>query len=324
MFEGSIGTPSLWVGFVIFVLAMLALDLGVFHRKAHAITLREATVWSVVWVGLALCFNLGVYFGFGAERALEFTTGYVIEKALSIDNIFVFVIIFGAFSVPAALQHRVLFWGILGALVMRATFIVAGGALLAKFHWAVYVFGGVLALTGVKLLFERGAKLDPAQSPVVRFFRRFFPVTSNFDGERFFTLENGKRAATPLFLALLAVEATDLIFAVDSIPAIFAVTRDPFIVFTSNIFAILGLRSLYFLLAGVVDKFRYLKIGLASVLIFVGGKMLVMDVYKVPVLVSLAVIALLLASSVIASLIADRRDAKRLPTSVRQRIGGST
>jgi len=189
MFQGSIGTPTLWIGFVIFVLAMLALDLGVFHRKAHAITPREAALWSGVWVGLALCFSLGVYFGFGAERALEFTTGYVIEKALSIDNIFVFVIIFGAFSVPTTLQHRVLFWGILCALVMSGGFIVAGGAILANFHWAVYVFGGLLALTGIKLLFQRGAKMDPAQSPVVRFFRRLFPVTSNYDGERFFTLE---------------------------------------------------------------------------------------------------------------------------------------
>ncbi len=303
----SIGSPLLWGGFLVFVLLFLALDLGVFHRKAHLVTLKEAATWSGVWVALAALFALGVNHWFGPERALEFTTGYVIEKALSVDNIFVFVVIFGYFAIPPALQHRVLFWGILGALVMRAIFIVLGGAFLARFHWAIYVFGAILILTGIKLLLERGHSYDPAKNPVVKLFRRWFPVTERFDGQKFFTLENGKRAATPMFLALLVVEATDVVFAVDSIPAIFAVTRDPFIVFTSNIFAILGLRSLYFLLAGVIDKFRYLKVGLALVLVFVGTKMVLADVYKVPVLASLGIIAAILGLSVAASLLIPRR-----------------
>ncbi|MFN0241992.1 MAG: TerC family protein [Planctomycetota bacterium] len=299
----SIGSPLLWACFLVFVLAMLSLDLGVFHRKAHAVSLREAAIWSVVWVSLAMLFAAGVHAWYGPERALEFTTGYVIEKALSVDNIFVFVVIFSYFAVPSALQHRVLFWGILGALVMRAIFILVGGALLAKFHWAIYVFGAILVLTGIKLLLQRNAHYDPASNPAVKLFRRYFPVSASFDGQKFFTRQNGKLVATPLFLALLVVEATDVVFAVDSIPAIFAITQDPFIVFTSNIFAILGLRSLYFLLAGVVDKFRYLKVGLALVLVFVGGKMLIADAYKVPVGLSLGVIGGLLGVSVLASLV---------------------
>ena len=303
----SMGAPLLWAGFIVFVLAMLALDLGVFHRKAHAVTVKEAATWSAVWVTLAMVFAAGVRVWFGPERALEFTTGYVIEKALSVDNIFVFVVIFSYFAVPNALQHRVLFWGILGALVMRAIFILVGGAFLAKFHWAIYVFGAILVVTGIKLLVQRNQHYDPASNPVVRLFTRFFPVSDRYDGERFFTRHGGKLAATPLFLALLVVEATDVVFAVDSIPAIFAITKDPFIVFTSNIFAILGLRSLYFLLAGVIDRFRYLKPGLAFVLVFVGTKMLGADLYKVPVGVSLGVIGGILGLSVIASLVVNRR-----------------
>ncbi|MBI5434433.1 MAG: TerC family protein [Planctomycetes bacterium] len=299
----SIGSPLLWGGFLVFVLAMLALDLGVFHRKAHAVSLKEAAIWSAVWISLAAAFAAGVHVWYGPERALEFTTGYVIEKALSVDNIFVFVVIFSYFAIPNALQHRVLFWGILGALLMRAIFIVVGGAFLAKFHWAIYVFGAILVLTGIKLLLARDLHYNPASNPVVRLFRRFFPVTGHLDGQRFFTREGAKLVATPLFLALLVVEATDVVFAVDSIPAIFAITQDPFIVFTSNIFAILGLRSLYFLLAGVIHKFRYLKLGLALVLVFVGGKMLLADVYKVPVGASLAVIGGILGLSVLASLL---------------------
>jgi tellurite resistance protein TerC len=299
----SVGSPLLLGGFVAFVLAMLALDLGVFHRKAHSVTLKEAAIWSTVWVTLAAVFAIGVHAWFGPERALEFTTGYVIEKALSVDNIFVFVIIFSYFAVPNALQHRVLFWGILGALVMRAIFILVGGAFLAKFHWAIYVFGAILVLTGIKLLVQRNEHYDPASNPVVKLFKRFFPVSDVYDGQRFFTRRGAKLIATPLFLALLVVEATDVVFAIDSIPAIFAITQDPFIVFTSNIFAILGLRSLYFLLAGVIDKFRYLKLGLAFVLVFVGGKMLLADVYKVPVGGSLGVIGGILGLSVLASLV---------------------
>lgn len=286
---------------------MLALDLGVFHRKAHTVSLKEAAIWSAVWVSCAALFGAGVYHWYGPDRALEFTTGYVIEKALSVDNIFVFVVIFGYFAVPNALQHRVLFWGILGALIMRAIFIVLGGAFLAKFHWAIYVFGAILVITGIKLLVQRNQHYDPAGNPIVKLFRRFFPVSERYDGQKFFTRIDGRLVATPLLLALLVVEATDVVFAVDSIPAIFAITKDPFIVFTSNIFAILGLRSLYFLLAGVVDKFRYLKLGLSFVLIFVGLKMLLVEIYKVPVGLSLGVIAGILGLSVLASHIANLR-----------------
>jgi tellurite resistance protein TerC len=299
----TVGTPLLWAGFLAFVLAMLAIDLGIFHRKAHEVSLKEAGLWSAVWIALAGVFNIIVYRSFGAERALEFTTGYLIEKALAVDNIFVFVIIFATFAVPTIYQHRVLFWGILGALVMRAAFILAGGAFLQRFHWAIYVFGAILAVTGVKLLLQRNHELHPEQNPIVRWFQRIFPVTHEYAGNRFTVVRLGRRYATPLLLALVAVEVTDLIFAVDSIPAIFAITTDPFIVFTSNIFAILGLRSLYFLLASVITKFAYLKVGLSFVLIFVGVKMLLMDVYKLPIAASLGVIAGILGLSIVISLI---------------------
>ncbi len=301
----TVGSPAMWLGFLVFVLAMLTLDLGVFHKKAHEVSLKEAATWSVVWVVLALIFNAGIYFWFGSQKALEFTTAYLIEKALAVDNIFVFVLIFSAFAVPALLQHRVLFWGVIGALVMRAVLILVGGALLQRFHWTIYVFGALLAVMGVKLLLQGGAQFRPEDNWAMKLVRRVFPVTSQLDGERFFTRHGGKSFATPLFLALVAVEATDLIFAVDSIPAIFAVTKDPFIVFTSNIFAILGLRSLYFLLAGIVQRFVHLKTGLAAVLLFVGVKMLLIDVLKIPVAVSLLVIATILAVSVVASLVAS-------------------
>ena len=298
----TLGTPLLWAGFIAFVLAMLALDLGVFHRKAHDVSLKEAGAWSAVWIGLALVFNVGVYALFGTDRAVEFTTAYLIEKALAVDNIFVFAVIFTAFAIPTAYQHRLLFWGVIGALVMRAGFIFAGGALLQHFHWVIYVFGGLLALTGVKLLVQRNDAVDIERNLGVRLFRKVFPVTNALDGDKFVVVRNGKRFATPLLLALVAIEVTDLIFALDSIPAIFAITSDPFIVFTSNIFAILGLRSMYFLLAGVMHKFAYLKVGLALILVFVGFKMLLMDIYKVPVGASLGVIAGLLTVSVLASL----------------------
>ena len=299
----TIGSPLLWAGFIVFVLLMLAIDLGVFHKKAHEVSLKEAGTWSAVWVVLAAVFNVGVYHWFGAQRALEFTTGYLIEKALAVDNIFVFVIIFSTFAIPAIYQHRVLFWGVLGALVMRAGFILAGGAFLQRFHWAIYVFGALLAVTGIKLLVQRNQELHPERNPLVRWFQRVFPMTPDFHGGKFLVVKNGRRYATGLLLALVAVEVTDLIFAVDSIPAIFAVTSDPFIVFTSNIFAILGLRSLYFLLAGVITKFAYLKVGLSFVLIFVGAKMLLTDLYKVPIVASLGVIAGILALSIIVSLL---------------------
>jgi tellurite resistance protein TerC len=299
----TIGSPLLWSGFIAFVLAMLAIDLGVFHRKAHEVSVKEAAIWSTVWIALAAVFNVGVYFWFGSQRALEFTTGYLIEKALAVDNIFVFVVIFSTFAVPAIYQHRVLFWGVIGALVMRAAFILAGGAFLQRFHWAIYVFGALLAVTGVKLLVQRNQEMHPERNPLVRWFQRAFPMTPEFHGEKFLVLKNGRRYATPLLLSLVAVEVTDVIFAVDSIPAIFAVTSDPFLVFTSNIFAILGLRSLYFVLGGMITKFAYLKVGLSFVLIFVGAKMLLMDVYKLPIAASLACIAGILGMSILASVL---------------------
>ncbi len=298
----TIGSPLLWAGFVAFVLAMLAVDLGVFHRKAHEVSLKEAGVWSAVWVGLAVLFNAGIYAWFGRDAALQFTTGYLIEKALAIDNIFVFVVIFTAFAIPTVYQHRVLFWGVLGALMMRAAFILAGGAFLQRFHWAMYVFGGLLAVTGIKLLLQRNQQIHPEQNPLVRAFQRVFPVTHEFAGDRFTVVRGARRYGTRLLLALVAVAVTDLLFAVDSIPAIFAITSDPFIVFTSNIFAMLGLRSLYFLLAGVIARFSYLKVGLSLVLVFVGGKMLLADVYQVPVAASLGVIAAILGGSIVLSL----------------------
>jgi tellurite resistance protein TerC len=293
-----------WGGFVAFVLAMLALDLGVFHRKSHVVSTKEALAWSCVWVALALLFNVGVWTWMGADRGLEFLSGYLIEKSLSIDNIFVFAVIFRALRIPAALQHGVLFWGILTALGLRAVMIFAGVALIERFHVLVYVFGGFLVLTGVKLLFQKES--DPGDGWGFRLVRRLVPSTERYDGARFFTVENGRRLATPLFVALLLIEFTDVVFALDSIPAIFAVTLDPFIVFTSNIFAIMGLRSLYFLLAGAVDRFHYLKVGLAAVLMFVGLKMALVDWVKIPPVVSLPVIAALLAGSIVASLARPR------------------
>jgi len=298
----------LWVGFNVFVLAMLALDLGVFHRKAHVVSLRESITWTVVWVTLALLFNGGVWHFYGSQKALEFLTGYLIEKSLSVDNVFVFALLFSYFAVPAKYQHKVLFWGILGALIMRAIMIFLGAALIAKFTWIIYVFGGFLVLTGIKMVVKREEEIHPERNPVVKWFKKLIPVTSDYRGDRFFVRENGVRAATPLFVVLLLVEVSDLIFAVDSIPAIFAVTTDPFIVYTSNVFAILGLRSLYFALAGVMDKFHYLKIGLGVVLAFVGVKMLLAHTaWKLDTLVSLAVVAGILAISVVASLLRPAR-----------------
>lgn len=306
----SVGTPGLWIGFTIFVLAMLALDLGVFHRRAHAISIKEALLWSIVWMALAFIFNAGVYSWFGATRGLEFLTGYLIEKALAVDNIFVFAVIFSYFVVPVAYQHRVLFWGILGALVLRAIFIVLGAALLQKFHWVIYIFGAFLILTGIKLLLQRDDEIHPERNPVFRLFKRMVRSVSEYHSGRFFLSKNGKWYATPLLLVLVSIEVTDVIFALDSIPAIFAVTSDPFIVYTSNIFAILGLRSLYFLLAGVMHKFQYLKIGLALVLAFVGTKMVLADIYKIPIAASLGVVAALITGSVILSLWRSEKDTK--------------
>lgn len=284
-------TPLLgWVLFNGFVLAMLALDLGVFHRRAHAVSMKEALTWSAVWIALAMVFNGLIYFWKGGTPALEFLTGYLIEKSLSVDNIFVFVLLFGYFRVLKEYEHRILFWGILGALLMRAGFIAAGVTLIDRFHAVIYVFGAFLVYTGFKMWFSKGLEIHPEQNPVLKAFKRIMPVTSEIRGQRFFIQENGKRLATPLFVVLLLVETSDIIFAVDSIPAILAVTRDPFLVFTSNIFAILGLRSLYFALSGIIQKFEYLHHALAFVLGFVGLKMLLADLYKIPVAMSLGVI----------------------------------
>ena len=298
-----------WIVFNAFVLAMLALDLGVFHRKAHAVKVKEALIWSAVWIALALAYNAFVYWWRGPQAALEFFTGYLIEKSLSVDNIFVFVLVFSFFQVPAELQHRVLFWGILGALVMRGILIAVGAALMTSFAWIIYIFGAFLIITGLRMTLQKEHGVHIESNPLIRMMRRILPVTNDYHGPRFFVRMSGRRLATPLFMVLLAIEFSDLIFAVDSIPAIFAVTRDPFIVYTSNVFAILGLRSLYFALAGVVHKFHYLKIGLGIVLMFVGVKMLLAHTaYKIPTGLSLVVIGLILAISVIASLAQPKSD----------------
>ncbi len=298
----TIGSPALWAGFTAFVLAMLALDLGVFHRKAHEVGVREALGWSVVWVALSAAFAIGLYFLAGPAYALEFTTGYLIEKALSVDNVFVFLVVFSYFAVPSRLQHRVLFWGVLGALVMRALFILAGAALLERFHWIMYVFGALLVFTAVKMA-KSDEDVHPDRTLAYRLFRRFVPSTEGFRDHHFVVREGGRWLATPLLAVLVVVEASDLVFAIDSIPAIFAVTRDPFIVYTSNVFAILGLRAMFFLLAGVMDKFAYLRSGLALVLGFVGVKMLLVDIFHIPILASLAAVASIIGGSIAASLL---------------------
>jgi tellurite resistance protein TerC len=292
-----------WAAFTGLILVLLALDLGVLHRKPHAVKPREALLWSVVWIALSLLFNVVIYFWKGPEPALEFLTGYLIEKSLSVDNIFVFVLIFSYFRVPPELQHRVLFWGILGALILRAVLILTGAWLLSNFHWVEYIFGAFLVFTAVKMAKQGEPEIHPEGNRLVRLFRRLFPVTREFDGPRFFVRKDGVLSATPLFIVLLLVETTDVVFAFDSIPAIFGVTKDPFIVFTSNIFAILGLRALYFLLASVIGMFAYLGLGLAFVLGFIGLKMLLSSWIHVSTPVSLAVVFGILTLSVVASLV---------------------
>ena len=302
------GLPA-WIGFNVFVLALLALDLGVFHRKARVVTVREAAGWSVAWIALGLAFGAGIWRFEGKEPALQYLAGYLIEKSLSVDNIFVIALIFSFFAVPALYQHRVLFWGILGALVMRGALIAAGSFLLSRFHFLVWVFGAFLVFTGVRMAFHDQKELHPEKNPLVRLARKVFPVTEGYEGQKFFTRRAGRPFATPLFLVLLVVESMDLVFAVDSVPAIFAVTSDPFLVYTSNVFAILGLRSLYFLLAGVMNRFVYLKLGLSVILVFVGLKMALAQLLKIPVGISLGVIGCVLALSVGASLLATHRKA---------------
>lgn len=305
----------IWVGFLLFVALMLALDLGVFHRKAHIISTTEALTWTAFWVMLALAFNAGIYFIYehnwfgvaqtltGRQAALQFLTGYLIEKSLSLDNIFVIALIFTYFRVPLMYQHHVLFWGIIGAVVMRGLMIAAGAALIARFDWIVYVFGALIILAAARMLMTRHESFEPDKNPAVRLARRIYPVTPDHDAQRFFTKLNGRRAVTPLFLALVMIESADVLFAIDSIPAIFAITRDPFLVFTSNIFAILGLRSLYFALAAIMEKFRFLKISLVILLAFVGVKMMLSHHYRIPTAASLAIIVGILAVGVLASVV---------------------
>jgi tellurite resistance protein TerC len=301
----SIGNSAgLWIGFSLFILFMLSLDLGLFNRKAHTIRYREAAIWSAVWITLAMIFAGIVFWYQGTDSGLKFLTGYVIELSLSVDNLFVFLLIFSFFKVPAKVQHRVLFWGVLGALVMRLTMIFIGATLINRFHWIIYIFGGFLVYTGIKMFRQEDTDIQPEENPIVRAVTRYIPITRHYEDQKFFTRVDGRLTGTLLLLVLVIVEVTDLVFAVDSIPAIFAITTNTFIVYTSNVFAILGLRSMYFLLAGVVEKFQYLRMGLAIVLTFIGVKMLIEAIHIViPVWVSLVVVATLLIASVAASIL---------------------
>ena len=290
-----------WILFTLFIVVMLAIDLGIFNRKSHEVSVKEALAWSGVWVALALAFNAGVYFWQGQEVAVQFFTGYVVEKSLSIDNIFVFLQVFAYFSVPAKYQHKILFWGVLGAIVMRAIFIFAGVALMREFHWIIYVFGAFLVITGIKMALQKDKEIHPEKNPLLKLLKRFIPLTSDYEGGHFFVKRNGLILATPLALVLVVIETTDIIFAVDSIPAILAITTDPFIVYSSNLFAIMGLRALFFALAGVVKRFHYIHYGLAAILAFVGVKMLASEFYKLPSVAALVVIAVILAFAMIAS-----------------------
>jgi tellurite resistance protein TerC len=292
--------------FIIVVGFLLTLDLGVFQKRAHFPSMKEALLWSIVWIVLSLLFNLYVWYEYGDVLALEFFTGYIVEKALSVDNIFVFIAILSYFAVPKELHHKVLFWGVLGAIIMRAIFIVIGAALVQQFHWLLYVLGAFLIVTGIKLLKQKETEVHPERNPVIKFFQKLFPVTNEYEGSKFFVLKNGKRSMTPLFLVLIMIESTDLAFATDSIPAIFAITQDTFIIFTSNICAILGLRALYFVLAGFMQKFRFLKIGLSLVLVFIGAKMLIEPWLEISIMISLLIIFFVLLISVLSSFIPER------------------
>ncbi len=304
-------TTLMWILFNGFVLVMLALDLGVFHKHAHEVKMKEALTWTAVWIGCAIVFNALIYYywdwmapGSGysnRDAALAFLTGYLIEKSLSVDNVFVFLMVFTYFQVPTLYQHKVLFWGILGALVLRAVFIFAGVSLITTFHWTIYIFGALLIFTGINMALQKDKKLEPEKNPVIRLFKKWFPVTNEYHGDHFFAKIDGRKVATPMFIVLLVIETTDVIFAVDSIPAILAISSNPFIVYTSNVFAILGLRALYFALAGIMGLFHYLHYGLSVILVFVGGKMLLADIYKIPVAVSLAVVLSILIFSLLLS-----------------------
>ena len=310
----------MWSAFTVVILTMMALDLGIFHRKAHSVRPREALIWSLVWVSLAAGFAGVLWRLDGHQTAIEFATGYIVELALSVDNLFVFLLLFAFFKVPESLQHRVLFWGIIGALVLRALMIAAGAALLGRFHWIIYVFGGFLVITGIRMLVQDDNEMEPERNPILKLVRRLVPVTDHFEGDRFFTRAPWgpdqiiRTVATPLFVVLVLVETTDVVFAVDSIPAVFGVTRDPFVVYTSNVFAILGLRSLFFLLAAVVHRFWLLKPALSLVLMFVGAKMLTSNFYHMPTWVSLVVIIAALGGAVVLSLMFPKNDAAPVDT----------
>ncbi|WP_181306774.1 TerC family protein [Rufibacter sp. XAAS-G3-1] len=303
-----------WVGFNAFVLLLLALDLFVFHRKSHVVKIKEALLLSAFWIMLALAFNVGIYFWKGSDPALEFLTAYLIEKSLSVDNLFVFILIFNFFQVPAAVQHKILFWGVLGALFFRAIFIVVGVALIAKFHFIIYILGGFLVFTGIRMAFSKGdEEIDPEANPVVKFVGRYIPVTKKLHGDKFFVKIDKTRFATPLFLVLIMVETTDIVFAADSIPAILAISKDPFIVYTSNVFALLGLRALYFALAGIMQLFHYLHYGLSLILVFIGAKLVLSDVFHLDMRIALGVVAFILATSVILSLIFPKKENPIVP-----------
>jgi len=299
-----------WGGFIVFVLLMLAIDLGLFNRRAHVISMKEALVWSAVWISLALLFNVGVYIFKGHHAGTEFLTGYLIELSLSMDNLFVFLLIFTYFAIPRKLQHKTLYWGILGALVMRAIMIAGGVALINRFHWIVYIFGAFLVFTGIRMLFQSEMEVAPERNPVIKLARKLFRVTQDYEDDRFFVRHKALLYATPMFLVLLMIETTDLIFAVDSIPAILAITRDTFVVYTSNVFAILGLRSFYFALSGMFYKFRYLKVGLSVVLAYVGVKMLLSEFFHIPTLISLAVVVVLIGGSILISFLRPEEEEK--------------
>lgn len=292
--------------FNVFILLMLGIDLGVFHKRARAISMKEATIWSIVWIVLAIVFNAGVFATAGHTKGLEFLTGYLIERALSFDNIFVFVVIFSYFGVPSTYQHKALFWGVLGALITRSLFIAAGTALIAKFEWILYVFGVILIVSGWKIMFQKGAEVHPEKNVFIRLARKLFPVVAGYESPKFFIKSAGRWCITPLFLVLITIETTDIMFAVDSIPAVFGVTRDPFIVYSSNIFAILGLRATYFLLAGIMETFYYLSYGLSLILIFIGAKMLLEGLFPISTLVSLLVVVVILTAAIVASVIHKR------------------
>ena len=298
----------LFGGFSVFVVVMLALDLTVFHRNAHTVRVREAVIWYGIWVGLAVLFNIGIFVWMGVDKGNEFLTAYVIELSLSVDNIFVFLIVFSSFGVPPEYRHRVLFLGILGAVVMRGLFIATGVALLENFSWLIFLFGGFLVFTGVKLAIRRDEEVQPDQNPVMKLAKRFLPVTSEFEGQKFFVRRAGKWFVTPLFMVLIGLETTDLIFAVDSVPAVLAISDDPFIIWSSNVFAILGLRALFFLVDGILPYFRYLNFGLSVILVFIGIKMITSEAYHMPTTISLGTVGLILTITILASYIAKRRE----------------